>query len=108
MESIRRKLRFTTVYAFCSSSALTRNDLVYLEQAKALGSRLLVGVPAGETYVKLLCAVSCVDDVFEAGPDPAAVDNSFLKEHNISVLAHTPAYIVNKEATEVAVTLTVE
>jgi len=83
-ESVRRKVKKRVIYVNGGDmKAFDHRTLKFWMQSKAMGSKLIVGVP-GEKMTDLVlnaCAVPCVDEVIAEAP--SKVDLMFLEKQGI-------------------------
>jgi glycerol-3-phosphate cytidylyltransferase-like family protein len=89
-ESVRRKVKRRVMYVDGSVVVLDHKTLKFWMQAKAMGSKLIVGV-LGEKKTDMVlnaCACACVDQVIVEAPTKA--DLIFLEEHGVDFLVLAP------------------
>lgn len=89
-ESVRRKVISRVVYVSGDVNSFDHKTIRLWIQAKAMGSKLYVGVPGENMTDKILnaCAVSCVDEVIAEAP--AKADLMFLEKHGIDFCVISP------------------
>ena len=86
-ESVRRKVKNRVIYVQCDKATLDHKIMKFWMQSKALGSKLIVGVPeehhreASTSMVRNACAMASVDEVLTCAP--TKVDLLFLEKHQI-------------------------
>lgn len=82
-ESVRRKVKKRVIYVNGDAKEFDHRTLKFWMQAKAMGSKLIVGVSGTSKTDTILnaCAVSCVDEVIAEAP--AKADLMFLEDHDI-------------------------
>lgn len=89
-ESVRRKIISRVVYVSGDVSCFDHKTIRLWIQAKAMGSKLFVGVPGENMTEKILnaCSVPCVDEVIAEAP--AKADLMFLEKHGIDFCVISP------------------
>jgi hypothetical protein len=81
-ESVRRKINKRVMYVNGAVDTLDHKTLKFWMQAKAMGSKLIVGFPEKKTDMILTaCACSCVDEVVAEAPKK--IDLMFLEKQGI-------------------------
>lgn len=81
-ESVRRKVNQRVLYIHGSIEKLDHKTLKFWMQAKAMGSKLIVGFSDKKTDMILnACACSCVDEVVAEAPEK--LDLMFLEKQAI-------------------------
>jgi len=82
-ESVRRKVKTRVIYVNGKVDSFDHKTLKFWMQAKAMGSKLIVGIP-GEKQADMVlnaCAATSVDDVIAEAPEKA--DLMFLEKQKI-------------------------
>ncbi|GAX09915.1 hypothetical protein FisN_11Lh100 [Fistulifera solaris] len=89
-ESVRRKVISRVVYVSGDVTSFDHKTIRLWIQAKAMGSKLYVGVPGESMTDKILnaCSVSCVDQVIAEAP--AKADLMFLEKYGIDFCVISP------------------
>jgi phosphatidylglycerophosphate synthase len=81
-ESVRRKVNSRVMYVDGSKfEKLDHKVLKFLMQAKAMGSKLIVGFSSKTDMILTTCACSCVDEVIAEAPKK--IDLMFLEKQGI-------------------------
>jgi hypothetical protein len=81
-ESVRRKVNTRVFYVHGKTEDLSVKTMKFWMQAKAMGSKLIIGFSDKNTDMVLkACAVSCVDEVVAEAPDK--LDLMFLESQGI-------------------------
>lgn len=82
-ESVRRKVKQRVIYVNGNVPTFDHKTLRFWAQVKAMGSKLIVGVPGKKMTDKVLnaCASTSVDEVIAEAP--AKADLMFLERHSI-------------------------
>lgn len=89
-ESVRRKVKVRVIYVNGNVKDFDHKSLKFWSQAKALGSKLIVGIP-GEKMTDMVlnaCSSASVDEVIAEAPHKA--DLMFLEKHNIDFVIMSP------------------
>jgi glycerol-3-phosphate cytidylyltransferase-like family protein len=83
-ESVRRKVKNRVIYVIGTAESFDHKTMKFWMQAKAMGSKLIVGVPGDKQtdMVMNACASTCVDDVIAEAP--AKADLMFLEKQDIN------------------------
>jgi len=81
-ESVRRKVNSRVMYVDGSKfEKMDHKVLKFLMQAKAMGSKLIVGFSSKTDMIMTVCACSCVDEVIAEAPKK--IDLMFLEKQGI-------------------------
>ena len=90
IESVRRKLEKKVIYVTCDASPLSEQYLLFLQQAKSLGSTLIVGIESkskdGTDYEQRRREVLClfyVDACIDAAPTLKDIDVDWMSKSGI-------------------------
>ena len=90
IESVRRKLEKKVIYVTCDASPLSEQYLLFLQQAKSLGSTLIVGIESkskdGTDYEQRRREVLClfyVDACIDAAPTLKDIDVDWMSTSGI-------------------------
>lgn len=98
-ESVRRKVRKRVIYVNGNVAQFDNKTLKFWMQAKALGSKLIVGIPGKNVKDMVLnaCASSSVDTVIAEAP--AKADLMFLEKQGIDFIvtaAGQPKFVTDE------------
>ena len=90
MESLRRKLQVRVVYVTCDQAPLTEENLLFLEMAKSLGSKLVVGIEQkskdGTDYEQRrreTLMLPYVDACIDAAPPLSLIDLAWMEKSQV-------------------------
>ena len=92
-DSVRRHMQMKIIYVSCDQSPLTEEGLLFFQRAKALGTKLIVGMESkskdGSDYEqrrRQVLMLSCVDACIDAAPPLSSIDSVWMEKCQLDVL----------------------
>jgi len=107
LDSVRRQVHRRIIYVTCDESPLNEANIIFLQQARSLGSKLIVGIESkskdGTDYEQRrreVLLLPCVDAVVDAAPSLADINLAWLNESGVDKLV-----LKNKEKGQISSTM---
>jgi phosphatidylglycerophosphate synthase len=107
VESVRRKLQVRVVYVTCDQAPLRESQMLFLEKAKSLGTKLVVGIETkskdGTDYEQRrreILMLPYVDACIDAAPPLSLIDLAWMEKSQVDKIV-----VMKREAAGMAQTM---